>query len=183
MPLVLFSVITSFGRRTSLNRFSDCSAHCGSVCSKSHPGAISASTLSRCRDPATPAKTFQHQIKSPPFRSIGQKGLRNSERTGKSNPGYVHFRLQTEFQSIRVRTASAACQSVKPSAHCIRVTIARNRGAFTASSLMKPEHRIRSAMSKGAYYSKTSTASPTCTIPSPSESRYCPKSTFFSKVR
>src|SRR3954471_5362740 len=78
---------------------------------------------------------------------------RNSHRTEKSNPGSVSSRPSAYFQSIRPRTASAACRSLSPSVNCSTVTRARRHGecagwppvwlGVTAENQAEADHRLR----------------------------------------
>jgi hypothetical protein len=72
--------------------------------------------------------------------------LRNSERTEKSKPVSVNSRLKTYFQSMRVRTASAAWRSVNPSAYYMRVTRARRQGASAGCPRMGNRSRKSSSV-------------------------------------
>lgn len=53
-----------------------------------------------------------------PFPRVWSRS-RNSVRTQESQPGSLNSRWSTSFQSIGLRTASAACRSVECSMNCI----------------------------------------------------------------
>ena len=73
-----------------------------------HVGRIG-SLLATRFDPAAFPKLLDQTIKQTTFRSlIEQTTAKRGTRTEKSKPGSVNSRLKTSFQSMRVRTASAA---------------------------------------------------------------------------
>jgi len=61
--------------------------------------------------------------------SPSNRRARNSHRTEASKPGSVSSKLSIYFQSIRPRTASAACRSESPSANCIKLMSSNRQGA------------------------------------------------------
>ncbi len=68
----------------------------------------------------------------------GSLRLRNSESTEKSQPASVSSRLHAYFQSIRIRTASAACLSLNPWAYGRMVTNTRREAS---QSLLPPSRK------------------------------------------
>jgi len=76
------------------------------------------------------------------------KRVRDSESTEKSKPASVNSQPGTYFQSIRARTASAACQSQTPSAKCITVTTASCQGVLTGRC------RITNRDAKNAFFAE-----------------------------
>src|SRR5215210_8232875 len=66
-----------------------------------------------------------------------------TESAEKSKPGSLSRRPKAYFQSMRARTASAACLSESPSQNCITVTKANLHGAI-AGLLRAPRRVLRS---------------------------------------
>src|SRR5215472_3724420 len=60
---------------------------------------------------------------------VSSKRLRNPDRTDASKPGSSSPRPRAYFQSTRVRTAAAACSSVRCSSDCSTSTTTRHPGA------------------------------------------------------
>src|SRR5262245_20946514 len=76
-------------------------------------GAVRATGLQKIVGLQVLQQRLEEQVRRPPWTSR----VRNSLSTEASNPGSVRSKASAYFQSIRPRTASAACRSDKFSTH------------------------------------------------------------------
>src|SRR5262249_22201004 len=73
---------------------------------------------------AARTEAFQQYIQQPLFLAALYQPLAKLTQDGKVKAGILQRQAKRYFQSIRLRTASAACRSDKPSANCKIVTTA-----------------------------------------------------------
>jgi hypothetical protein len=74
------------------------------------------------------AHSGQQGLEQQLFACPATSRVRNSLSTVWVKPGSVNSKLKAYFQSIRLRTASAAWRSDNPSANCMTVVKARRHG-------------------------------------------------------
>src|SRR5258708_16466544 len=96
---------------------------------REHMGGIAALFAPGFEPPALLASLQQHlqqqRLGLPSHQTLAKLAI----RTEASKPGSESSKPRAYFQSIRPRTASAACRSVSPSTYCSTKTMAKRHGA------------------------------------------------------
>ena len=115
-----------------------CQSECAAARSVSASSSIRFNSRTAARTCVLSVRLRPRALSKPPSRAASSRRSvasppnslpRNSHSTLWSKPGSARSRASRYFQSMRARTASAACRSLSPSRNCSSVTRASRQGA------------------------------------------------------